>query len=135
MTVVGLQFDKINVEKMKPASGKISVNNNVSLKDCEKTDLKFGTTKQNALKITFEFVANYEPKIATITLVGNINYFDKSEKIDEIHKEWKKDKKLPKEVLTPILNSILSKCNVEAMILSREINLPPPVPLPKVQVK
>lgn len=135
MTVVGLQFDKILVEKKKPATGKISVNNNVALKDVEKTDLKFGTTKQTALKIIFEFIASYEPKIATIKLNGNITYFDKSEKIDELHKAWKKDKKLPNEVLTPVLNSILSKCNVEALILSREINLPPPVPLPKVQVK
>ena len=135
MTVVGLQFDSINVTKLKPARGKISVNNNVSVKDVEKTDLRFGTSKQNALKVNFEFVANYEPKIATITLKGNITYFDKSEKIDELFKNWKKDKKLPKEVLTPILNNILTKCNVEALILSREINLPPPVPLPKVQIK
>ncbi len=135
MTVVGLQFDKINVTKLKPASGKINVNNNVAVKNCEKTDLKFGTSKQSALKITFEFVANYEPKIATITLNGNINYFDTPEKVDELFKNWKKDKKLPKEVLTPVLNSILTKCNVEALILSREINLPPPVPLPKVQMK
>ena len=135
MTLVGLQFDKIHLEKFKPISGKVSVNNNVALKNVEKTDLKFGTSKQNALRITFEFVANYEPKIAKILLLGNITYFDKSEKIDDLFKTWKKDKKLPKEILTPVLNTILTKCNVEALVLSREINLPPPVPLPKVQVK
>ena len=46
-----------------------------------------------------------------------------------------KDKKIPKEVMTPVLNNILAKSNVEALVLSRELNLPPPIPLPKVEVK
>lgn len=134
MTVVGLQLNKIVVEKLKPAKGKVSVNNNVSITDVEKTELTFGMSKQNVLNFKFEFVAAYEPKIASITLNGNVTYFDKPEVIDKLHSGWKKDKKVPPEVMTPILNSILSKCNVEALLLAREINLPPPIPLPKVRV-
>lgn len=134
MTVVGLQINKIIAEKTSPASGKVSVNNNVAVKDVEKTNLAFGTAKQDALKFTFEFKAAYEPKIATITLEGTVTYFDKPDAIDTIFKSWKKDKKVPSEVMTPILNSILTKCNVEALLLSREINLPPPIPLPRVKV-
>lgn len=134
MTVVGLQLNKINVEKHGPAKGKISVNNNVAVKDVEKTDLTFGTSKQDALKFTFEFKASYEPKIATIILTGTVTYFDKAAEIENIYKGWKKDKKVPNEVMTPILNSILTRCNVQAMILSREVNLPPPIPLPRVKV-
>lgn len=135
MTVVGLQFSKINVEKHKPAQGKVSVNNNVALKDVEKTELKFGTAVQDALNFTFEFTAAYEPKIATILIEGNLTYFDKPEAVKKLHEGWKKDKKVPPEVMTPILNSILTRCNVEALLLSREINLPPPIPLPKVKIK
>jgi hypothetical protein len=134
MTVVGLQLNRIVVEKLKPVSGKMSVNNNVAVKDVEKTELTFGAAKQNALNFTFEFTAAYEPKIASITLQGNVTYFEKPDRIEELHKGWKKDKKIPPEVMTPILNSILTKCNVEALLLSREINLPPPIPLPKVKI-
>ena len=134
MTVVGLQLNKISVEKHSPVKGKVSVNNNVSVKDVEKIDLAFGTAKQDALKFTFEFKASYEPKIATIALEGTITYFDKSAAIDDIYNGWKKDKKVPPEVMTPILNSILTRCNVEAMILSKEVNLPPPIPMPRVKV-
>jgi len=134
MTVVGLQLNKIVVEKHAPAKGKVSVNNNVAVKDVTKTDLTFGTNKQDALQFTFEFKASYEPKIATITLEGNVTYFDKAATIEEIHKGWKKDKKVPNDVMTPVLNSILSRCNVEALLLSREVNLPPPIPLPRVKV-
>ena len=134
MTIVGLQLSRINVEKHAPAKGKISVNNNVAVKDVEKTDLTFGTSKQDALKFTFEFKAAYEPKIATMTFEGTVTYFDTPAVIDSIQKGWKKDKKVPSEVMTPVLNSILTRCNVEALLLSREINLPPPIPLPRVKV-
>jgi hypothetical protein len=134
MTVVGLQLNRIVVEKLGPAKGKVSVNNNVAVKDVEKTDLAFGSSKQDALKFTFEFKASYEPKIASITLEGNVTYFDKPATIEDLHKGWKKDKKVPSEVMTPVLNSILSRCNVEALLLSREVNLPPPIPLPRVKV-
>lgn len=135
MTIVGIQFDKIYLEKFAPARGKVSVNNNVVVKDVSKTELAFGSAKQEALRFDFEFKANYDPKIAEITLTGYLTYFDKKEKIVELVGEWKKEKKISKDVMGPILNSILSKCNIEALLFSREIGLPPPIPLPKVNLK
>lgn len=135
MPVVGMQFSKIVVEKFAPVKGKVQVNNNVALKDVEKTDMIMGASKQNALKFHFEFTAKYEPKIADIILTGFITFFEKPEIVKEIADGWKKDKKIPKETMSNILNTVLARCNVEAMILSREVNLPPPIPLPKIQVK
>ncbi len=135
MSVVGLQFSKITVEKFGPVKGKVSVNNNVVVKDVEKTDLSVGASKQGALKFHFEFSANYEPKVANITLIGFLTFFEKPEQVKAIADSWKKDKKIPKDVMSSVLNTILSRCNIEALIFAREVNLPPPIPLPKVQVK
>jgi len=135
MTVVGLNFNKIVVEREGMPKGKISVTNNIQVKAVEKTDMAVGKVKQNALRFEFEFTAKYEPKIANILLTGTTTYFDAPEKIDELEKAWKKDKKLPKEIMTPVLNHILTKCNIEALLLSREVNLPPPMQLPTVQIK
>ena len=135
MTIIGMQFSKISIEKMNPLTGKISIKNNVTIKTVEKSEITLGTTKQDILKFTYEYKADYEPKIALITLVGNLSYMEKPEKIDELVKQWKKDKNLPKEILTPILNSIYTKCNVQALVMAREINLPPPIQLPKVTLK
>ena len=139
MTIIGFQFNKILIEKLNPIKGKISVNNNVSLTNVEKSELAFGKEKQNVLKFEFEFNANYEPKsgdkVASIILNGGLTYLDTPEKITEVEKGWKKNKKIPKEIMTPVLNSILSKCNIEALVLAKEINLPPPIPMPKVNVK
>ena len=132
---MGLQFNKIVVEKIGPARGKIGVNSNVSLTDVTKTEFGFGKEKQDAVKFNFEFTSNYEPKIATITLNGSLVYLEKPAKVEELTKGWKKDKKVPKEVMTAVLNSILARCNIEALVLAREVNLPPPIPMPKVRVK
>ena len=56
-----------------------------------------------------------------------------SAKQEEILKSWKKSKQVPKETMTEILNTVLMRCNVEALMLSRDVNLPPPIPMPKVQ--
>ena len=55
------------------------------------------------------------------------------DKQDEIVKGWKKNKQVPKETMTEVLNTILARCNVSALMLSRDVNLPPPIPLPKVE--
>jgi len=135
MTILGMQFSKIAIEKMNPLAGKVSINNNVTIKNVEKTQLALGKNKQDVLKFTYEYTAKYDPKIALITLVGTLTYMPKKEKIDELVKQWKKEKKLPNEILSPVLNSIYTKCNVQALVMAREINLPPPIQLPKVTLK
>ncbi len=55
--------------------------------------------------------------------------------VKEILKSWSKDKKISKDIMSNILNNVLVKCNIQALILSQYMNLPPPIPLPKVQTK
>jgi hypothetical protein len=133
MTIVGFDFVKIGAEKKNPVRGKISINNNVAIKSVEEHNLNLGRDKKDALKFEFEFIAKYDPDIGTIKLGGNVIYMEDSKKVKDIMDGWKKDKKLPKDVSTGVLNTILTKCNVEALILSKDINLPPPIPMPKIQ--
>ncbi len=135
MTIAGIQFDKIMVDRIDVPKGKMSVKNNILIQDLEKKDFSVGQAKQFMLLYKFEFTAEYEPKIAKIVLNGTVTSIEKEDKIDELVKAWKKDKKLPKEIMTPLLNNILSKSNVEALILAREVGLPPPIQLPRVTVK
>ena len=86
------------------------------------------------MKFTFEFTSKYEPKLGTILLGGDVLFLTDSKKSKEILDGWKKDKKVPKEIMAGILNTVLARCNIQALILSQEVNLPPPIPLPKVKV-
>ena len=134
MTIVGFDFTKIDAEKKAPIKGKISINNNVTIKNVEEQNLNLGKEKQNALKFQFEFVSKYDPDLGQIKLVGDLIYMGEPKKVKEILDGWKKDKKLPKDISAGILNNVLVKCNIQALILSRELNLPSPIPLPKVQI-
>jgi hypothetical protein len=133
MPIIGFNFTKINVERKEGATGKINIKNNVTIKDVDETDLALGKEKQKALKISFEFTSKYEPKIGTILIEGNLMFMGESKKVKEIMDGWSKDKKIPKDVMSNILNNILTRCNIQALILSQDVNLPPPIPLPKVQ--
>ncbi len=135
MSIISFNFTKINAERKEGAKGKISIANNVGIKDVKSFELKLGKNKEKALKLEFLFEAKYDPNIGNISLGGEIVYMGTADKVKEIETEWKKNKKLPHDVVEEVMGNILSKCNIEALIMSREINLPAPIPLPKVKSK
>jgi hypothetical protein len=133
--IVGFGFTKISAEKGESAKGKIDINNNVSIKDVKEDNFAFGSDKkQNVIKFIFEFTSKYEPKVGNILFEGSLLYMEEPKKSKAILDDWKNNKKLPKELMGGLLNTILTKCNVQALIMSQEVNLPPPIPLPKVQL-
>ena len=133
--IVGFGFTKLSAEKGESAKGKIDINNNVSIKDVKEDNFSLGKdNQQNILRFLFEFTSKYEPNVGSILFEGELLYMEEPKKAKEILANWKKDKKLPKEIMAGLLNTVLTKCNVQALILSQQVNLPPPIPLPKVQM-
>lgn len=133
MTIVGFNFTKLEAEKKEMAKGKININNNVSITGVAEKSLSLANDKQKVLSFTFEFMAKYDPDMGSIKLIGDVLFMDEAKKAKEILDGWKKDKKLPKEIMPGILNTVLTKCNIQALILSEQVNLPPPIQLPKLQ--
>lgn len=134
MAIVGFEFTKINVNKKETAKGKINISNNVGITDIQKSDLQLGASKQTGIKFMFEYKSVYEPDFARIELGGIVLYLTDEADATKILDDWKKEKKMSKEVAEKIINSILTKCNIQSIILSNTVNLPPPVPMPKVNV-
>ena len=134
MTVVGFNFTKVNAEKKQAIKGKININNNVTIKNIEEIDLAFGKD-QKGLKFRFEFIAKYDPEVASINLEGEVVYMIKVDEAKDILTMWKKEKKIAPGVMSKVLNTTLTKCNIQALILSNDLNLPAPIPLPKVGIK
>ncbi len=131
MTVVGFNFIKFSAEKNKPIKGKIDIKNNVTIKDVSESKMAVDQ-KMSALKFDFLFQADYEPEIGKIEIIGETMVVLDKKIGEEALKGWKKEKKIKGAFMSGLLNHILAKCNIEAVMLSRDLNLPAPIPLPKV---
>ncbi|HII71725.1 TPA: hypothetical protein HA265_03140 [Candidatus Woesearchaeota archaeon] len=134
MAIVGFEFNSINVEKKDVAKSSINISNNIALVDVVRQDLNVGGTKQPGIRFAFEYKSSYEPDFAKIVLGGSVMYLTDETNAKEILGEWSTNKKLKKEVAEQVVNSILTKCNIQSILLANTVNLPPPVPMPKVNI-
>lgn len=135
MTIVGLTFTKIHAERGVGDRGQIKISNTVNIEDVVESNISLGMQSQSGLKFSFVYKSSYEPTFGSIELYGSLIYLDEPKKVKEILDGWKKKKILSPELMRETINAILARCNIQAIFLSREINLPPPVPLPKVTVE
>ncbi len=134
MPLVGFNFDKIIIEKLGKIEGKIDIKNNLGIDKVEQEKISL-TPSEEVLKFTFNYEILYEPEIGKISMIGHLLYMDKPSEIDGILKYWKKNKKVPKELIPLLLNAVLSRCSVKALALAQDVNLPPHLSLPRVRLK
>ena len=135
MTIMGINFTKMDVEKKSTQKGKVNISNNVSLTTIDKVSLNFVDEKNEALKMSFNFESKYEPELGHIKLLGEVIFMTEKKKAEELLKQWQKDKKIDQDIMTSVLNNVLNKCNIQALILSKDIGLPAPIPMPKIGQK
>ena len=60
---------------------------------------------------------------------------DKEKEVDNILATWKKTKKIEPALLGQVLNAVLIKCNIKALLLSQEMGLPPHLRMPTLASK
>ena len=133
--IVGFNLTKIDVERKNPVQGKVQVKHDLNINNVSELKLPLKEKKQ-ALTFDFLFTINYLPDIGDIKLGGQVIYFDEdSKKVASTFEQWKKNKKIPPAVSVEILNVIFARCNVKALELANDINLPPHLPLPKINLK
>lgn len=135
MAIVSMNFTKLLAERKTDAREKVNISNNVSVTNVEETELPLAGQSQKTLKISFSFVTSYEPSLGAIELEGNLLYIGEAKEMKEIAKNWEKDKRLSAEMMKQVISAVLNKCNIQALVMSKDVNLPPPIPLPKVNVR
>ena len=135
MALIGFHFNKMCVEKTKPATGKISVKSNIVMTKVQEAKLNMGATKQTGVEFSFEFNVEYGPDIGKINLTGAVVYMGQEDLVKKILDTWTKEKKLVKDIIEELYNYLLHKCNVQALILAKDIGLPAHIRLPRVTAK
>lgn len=132
MSIVGFNFTKISAERKQAVVGNISISNNISLKEVK--EAKIGMGDRGAVRVSFAFTSTYSPNYATLLLEGDVLVLVDSKQTASIIDGWNKNKNLPPQLAGQIMNHTLDRCNIQALLLSKDLNLPSPVPLPKVNV-
>ncbi|MBS7616448.1 hypothetical protein KEJ45_04545 [Candidatus Bathyarchaeota archaeon] len=99
----------------------IQINTNLNLVEVEKK-------ADDLLEVPFVLTVNYNPSVAQISLKGRAYVTGNKDELEKIYLEYK-DKKPPAPVL---IQSISNVVFVESVIISRTLNIPPPIPLPQI---
>ena len=133
--IVNFTLDKISVDKKASLKGTIEAKNSIKFLDIVEQPLPTGLNKQVLLSFKFQYKVDYLPNIALTEIVGHIHFMtDKSSK-DKILEDWSKHSKIEQSLSGHLVNYIFSKCGVMALSLSKQVGLPPHIPLPRIAIK
>lgn len=99
----------------------IKINTNLNLVNVEKKSDDF-------LEVPFVLTVNYNPSIAQISLKGKAYVRGEKDEISKIHHGYKEKKPPPPIIVQSISNVVF----VESVLISRTLNVPPPIPLPQI---
>ncbi len=83
---------------------------------------------EGMLDFSFVFTVNYNPAIATLHIKGSVKVTGDEKELGEIKRAFEEKKNPPPVILQTISNVGF----LEGIVMSRSLNIPPPIPLPSV---
>ncbi len=99
----------------------IQINTNLNLTGMEKKP-------DNSIEVPFILTINYAPSFAQINLKGRAYVVGEQGEIEKIFREFE-EKKPPPPV---IVQSVSNVAFTESVLISKTLNVPPPIPLPQM---
>jgi len=130
MPVINVSISEVNAKREKTARGNINVRSSPTIKSIiERKMDTIGLDK--VLAISFEFKTEYTPAIGKIQLTGEVLYLGADNK--KVLSEWKKNKKLNEKIAVEVINAIFRRCIVKATGIAEDLQLPPPIQIPRVR--
>lgn len=86
---------------------------------------------EGTLDFNFIFTVNYNPAIASLNIKGTAKVTGDPKELVEMKRSFEEKKILPPMILQTISNIGF----LEGVMISRSLNIPPPIPLPNVMAK
>jgi hypothetical protein len=84
----------------------------------------------NDLAVEFGLTASYGP-LGMIKFEGAIIH--RGSDVDDVLAQWTEKRALPAELAAEIHGGIFAGCMPEAMMMAKNLRLPPPIPLPQIR--
>lgn len=132
MRIIGFNLTKISGNRIDKIEGNLEITQNIDIKEIVEEEIQI--SKEKALKISFSFTINYSNNFAKIEFDGIVLILPEKNELKNIIKQWN-DKKIPEEIRVPLFNFIMQKCNVKALSLEDELNLPTHFQMPRIDAK
>ncbi len=133
MPVIGMQLTKIEAARKSNPTPGFKVESMPSIVSVEEKELPALGGNGKVLVINFTFTVDYRPDIASIKISGEILYLEEGERTGA--KSWAKNKALPQNIMIEVYNTIFRKGLLKALVLSDDMQLPPPLQVPIVTPK
>lgn len=134
MAVVGFALSRILIERKESIkTDRIEIKSKLNVKDMKKEPSIKLVEDKEVLKFTFNYEIVYGDELAKIEMGGHLLWMADPKTVKEILKNWEKKKEVPDEFKLGIYNTIFHKCNIKALELEEDFNLPPHIQLPVIQ--
>jgi len=132
MRVIGFNFTKISIEKLKEITEVPKVKTEINIPEIKGVKSTILKTKEEIIEAKFEYIVNYEPESAKVNIEGRALLSVDPKIAKDILKQWKK-KKMPEEFRMLLFNVVMRKSALKALLLEDELNLPLHTPLPSLR--
>ena len=123
--VVRLELTGIDAKRYARANeghGQVRINHNSSVTLVKETAADQAT-------VEFRYTAEYGP-LGSIRIEGSMLFSCDAKALEQ---QWRTSSQMPAEVATEIHSTVMRACVPQAVLLARDLQLPPPIPLPAVQ--
>ncbi len=127
MPVTGLELTAIDAKRFVKTGERVRnvrVDHNSTVTQVEAVD------ESNA-SVEFRFTATYAG-VGVIKIEGNLRYQGDAAGLARM---WSKEGKMPTETAGEIHTAIVSSCLQESVVIAKDLRLPPPIPMPVVNLK
>jgi len=99
----------------------IQINTNTNVVGMEKK-------QDESMEVPFVLSITFNPSIAQMNLKGNAYVTGEKNEIEKALKDYEQKKPPPQIIIQSVSNVVF----IEAVLISRILNIPPPVPLPQI---
>ncbi len=130
MPVANVRIKKLEGERKESKVTQININANSGILSVKKAkDKSIG----DYLLVNYKYAVEYEPGLGRIAIEGSLWYY--SPDLEKQYKEVEGKVELTSEAVTEISTVIIQDSLMESIDLARRLQLPPPMQLPKVEIK
>ncbi|RLG91825.1 hypothetical protein DRO34_03405 [Candidatus Bathyarchaeota archaeon] len=100
---------------------RLQISTNLNVVEVEKK-------RENMLEVPFIFTVSYVPNVARIDVKGKAHVVGDVKELEKIHEAYVQKKPPPPIIIQSIMNVVF----VESILISKTINMPPPIPIPQI---